>query len=313
MVSVKLLAGHERQVAPRHQDHALELAGRFPSLILSAKEIAANVMHGVHGRRRAGSGETFWQFRPFTAGEAASRIDWRKSARDDRLYVREREWEAAHSIWIWMDRSPSMGFVSKLALQSKIDRALVLGLAIADLLIRGGERVGLLGLTPALGSRNIIERFAEVLLSQERASSYQPLELPVAAALPRGAQAVLLSDFLNEPEAIRKAIEAFSADGARGHLLMIADPIEETFPFTGHTEFVDVDSMQRLRIGQAQTIREDYIRRLAEHRDKIAQITRSRGWSLMLHRTDRPASEALLALRMQLAAGLGVGPEGSGF
>jgi uncharacterized protein (DUF58 family) len=94
---------------------------------------------------------------------------------------------------------------------------------------------------------------------------------------------------------------------------MIADPIEETFPFTGHTEFVDVDSMQRLRIGQAQTIREDYIRRLAEHRDKIAQVARSRGWSLMLHRTDRPASEALLALRMQLAAGLGVGPEGSGF
>jgi uncharacterized protein (DUF58 family) len=307
MVEVKLLAGDARRVEPRHQDHALELAQRFSSLILSAKEIAANVMHGVHGRRRSGSGETFWQFRPFTAGEAASRIDWRRSGRDDRLYVREREWEAAHSVFIWMDRSPSMGFVSKLALQPKIDRALVLGLAAADLLISGGERVGLLGLTPALGSRNIIERFAEVLHNEESAFAYQPLELPVAAPLPRGAQAILLGDFLNEPEAIRKTIETFSAQGARGHLLMIADPIEETFPFTGHTEFIDVDSSQRLRIGQAQSFREDYIRRLGEHREAIARIARSRGWSLMLHRTDKPASEALLALRMQLSADLGAG------
>jgi uncharacterized protein (DUF58 family) len=300
MAEVKLLAEHERQIQPRHQDHAQELARRFPSLILSAKEIAANVMHGVHGRRRSGSGETFWQFRPFTAGEAANRVDWRRSARDDRLYVREREWEAAHSVFIWMDRSPSMGFVSKLAVQPKIDRALVLGLAVADLLISGGERVGLLGLTPALGSRNIIERFAEVLLSEERMPAYRPLELPIAAPLPRGAQAVLLSDFLNEPEMIRKTIETFGAEGARGHLLMIADPIEETFPFTGHTEFIDVDSSRRLRLGQAQSLRDDYIRRLASHRDQIAGIARSRGWSLMLHRTDRPASEALLALRMQL-------------
>src|SRR5437764_1174296 len=122
MVTARLLTRSEAATAPRHQEGALDLARRLPSLVASAKELAASVMHGVHGRRRAGTGENFWQFRPFTYGEPAQRIDWRRSARDDRLYVREREWEAAHTIFLWMDLSPSMAFMSSLARQSKADR-----------------------------------------------------------------------------------------------------------------------------------------------------------------------------------------------
>jgi uncharacterized protein (DUF58 family) len=265
-------------------------------------------MHGVHGRRRAGVGETFWQFRPFVVGEAASRIDWRRSAKDERLYVREREWEAAHTIYIWIDRSASMWFASGLALQPKIDRALVLGLAAADLLVRGGERAGLLGLTPAFAVRHIIERFAEVLLAQEAAVGYVPEELPARMSLARGAQAILISDFLADPAEISAMIESIAARGARGHLVMIADPVEESFPFTGNTEFIDVDSQARLRVGQAETFRQDYIRRLALHRDAIAASARVRDWTLMVHRTDRPATEALLALRVKLDANPGFNP-----
>src|SRR5262245_9321159 len=133
MPRVTLLEKEAVCVAPHHQRRASELAERFPRLCVTAREAAASVMHGVHGRRRAGTGETFWQFRPFISGESASQIDWRRSAKDERLYVREREWEAAHMVFIWMDRSPSMWFGSSLALQPKIDRALVLGLASACL------------------------------------------------------------------------------------------------------------------------------------------------------------------------------------
>src|SRR2546426_695698 len=89
---------------------ALMLAGRAAAL--EARRVAATVIHGLHGRRRAGTGENFWQFRRFVSGEPANRVDWRRSARDDHLYVREREWEAAHTVWIWPDRSPSMVFAS---------------------------------------------------------------------------------------------------------------------------------------------------------------------------------------------------------
>src|ERR1700704_3631406 len=108
------------------------LAASMPRLILESRKIAATVIHGLHGRRRAGSGENFWQFRRFISGEEARRVDWRRSARDDHLYVREREWEAAHTVWIWADRSPSMAFSSPIARETKLDRALVVSFALAE-------------------------------------------------------------------------------------------------------------------------------------------------------------------------------------
>src|SRR5881628_3864113 len=120
---------------------ARALAESLPRLILEARRIAATVIHGLHGRRRAGPGENFWQYRRFVSGEPATRVDWRRSARDDHLYVREQEWEAAHTVWIWPDRSASMGFV-QLGRESKVDRALVVGFALAEVLVEGGERVG---------------------------------------------------------------------------------------------------------------------------------------------------------------------------
>jgi len=128
------------------------LAASMPRLILEARRIAATIIHGLHGRRRAGSGENFWQYRRFMSGEPAARIDWRRSARDDHLYVREQEWEAAHTVWIWPDRSPSMIFRSPLAKETKLDRALIMGLALAEVLVEGGERVGVPGLTRPSGA-----------------------------------------------------------------------------------------------------------------------------------------------------------------
>ena len=302
MNDVRLLDRYERRTGLTHQEGALDLARRMPDLIVAAKEVASSVMHGVHGRRRAGIGETFWQFRPFVTGEPAAGIDWRRSARDDRLYVREREWEAAHSVFIWMDRSPSMGFVSKLALQSKIDRALILGLAAADLLVRGGERVGILGLTRTIAARNIIELFAESMLAEERAANFSPAELPPGRTLDARSQVVLIGDFLTDPGELARVLQILTARGAHGHLVMIADPVEETFPFTGHTEFLDVDSPATLRVGNAEAFRDDYIVRLAAHREAVFAAARRRAMTFMLHRTDRPASEALLALRMRLEA-----------
>ena len=303
MSEARLLDEAERWNRDRTQGVAQEVARRLPSLIVAAKEVAASVMHGVHGRRRAGIGENFWQFRPFVAGEPAANIDWRRSAHDERLYVREREWESAHTVWIWIDRSPSMGFISKLALQSKLDRALVLGLAAADLLVRGGERVGLLGLMRPIAMRNVIDRFAEAMIGEEAVSGFAASELPPNAPLQSRAQLIWISDFLADPVDIDDKISRLAASGAHGHLIMIADPIEETFPFSGHTEFLDVDSQARLRVGRAEAFKEDYMLRLAAHRDAVRESAAKRGWTLLLHRTDRPASEALLALRMRLEVG----------
>ena len=295
-------SGQERSA--RAQDGALSLSRRLPGLAAAARETAASVLHGVHGRRRAGVGETFWQFRPFSAGEAATRIDWRRSARDDRLFVREREWEAAHTVWLWADASPSMSFQSSLARQPKGDRALVLALAAADLLVRGGERVGLLGLTRPLAARDIVERLAAaILLAERQESSESPSsDLPPDEILAPRTRALLISDFLIEPARLAVRLARLAARGARGHLQVIADPAEESFPFEGHVEFLGIGTPGSFRAGRAQAFRTEYVQRLAAHRAEVADVARANDFTCAIHHTDRPASDALLTVRTQLEA-----------
>src|SRR6266849_8190884 len=155
MMAIFSSAPSDVAAVPHAVGESQTLAAGMPRLILEARRIAATIIHGLHGRRRAGSGETFWQYRRFVMGEPAARVDWRRSARDDFLYVREHEWEAAHTIWIWPDRSPSMAFCSNLGRQSKLERALVVGFALAQVLVEAGERVGVPGMVRPTGSRAI--------------------------------------------------------------------------------------------------------------------------------------------------------------
>lgn len=293
MVRTEVLGRETRQPGRSEIGAALTLASRMPRLVLEARRVAASLAHGIHGRRRSGPGETFWQFRPFVAGESASRVDWRRSGRDDRLYVREREWEAPHTIWLWLDRSASMGFQSSLAAAPKIERALVVGLALADALVDGGERIGLLGLKAPSASRAIAERLAEALVAQE-SDLAEDLPPPVAPA--RQDEVILIGDFLSPPGEIVQRIDAIAARGARGHVLLVVDPIEETFPFDGQAILHDLEEGLRLRIGDAASFARTYRDRMAAHREKLRAATQRHGWTLTLHHTDRPASEAALRL-----------------
>ncbi len=282
---------------------AAQLASAMPRLVLEARRIAASVQHGVHGRRRSGSGENFWQYRRFTDGEPANRVDWRRSARDDHLYVREREWEAAHTVWIWPDLSASMDYASgKLA--PKRERALVVAFALADLLVKGGERVGIPDLMRPTASRRIVERMGEAILL----APTWPASLPPAFRPSPLSEVVLLSDFWSPTAEVAAAIDRLASGGAHGHVVQIVDPAEESFPFTGRIAFREPESGQSLTVGRAEAWRADYETRVALHRDAIRAAGSRMGWSFQVHRTDRPASDLLLALHMRM----GVGGMGAG-
>jgi uncharacterized protein (DUF58 family) len=289
-------------ISPSIRQDAATLSARLPSLIVAARNVAQTVRHGVHGRRRAGSGETFWQFRPFVSGEPSSRVDWRRSAREEHAFVREREWEAAHTIWIWFDRSASMRFGSSLAPMTKIDRAVVIALAFADLCVRGGERAGLLGLTRPLATRGVIERFAEAIATDERLHGASEAGLPPPTPAASRSLTLLVGDFLVPPEETEQALRAVSAQGAIGEIVMIVDPIEETYPFSGNMEFCHPGGGPRLLSPRAQSLRDPYLERLARHHAVLRQICAKLGWGISLHRTDASPAATLLALRTRLSA-----------
>jgi uncharacterized protein (DUF58 family) len=268
------------------------LAASLPRLVLEARRIAANVIHGLHGRRRAGAGESFWQYRRFVSGEPASSVDWRRSARDDHLYVREQEWEAAHTVWIWPDRSPSMAFASRDARESKLERALIVAFAMAELLVAGGERVGIPGLMNPTASRAVIDKMAQAMLHDEATrSSLPPAFVPSALA-----EIVVLSDFWSPMPEITKMLAGLSSSGAHGTLIQVVDPAEETFPYSGRVEFVEPEGGEMITAGRAESWMNDYVARVALHRDQIRAETNRLDWLFSTHTTSRSAAELLLFL-----------------
>src|ERR1700761_4827473 len=299
-MAVEPRLSNQENVAVRHAvGEGQTLAAAMPRLILEARRVAATVIHGLHGRRRAGPGENFWQYRRFISGEPASRVDWRRSARDDHLYVRELEWEAAHTVWTWPDRSASMIFASQLAIETKLYRALVLTLALGEVLVEGGERVGIPGLMRPTGSRNVVERMAQTILHDRS----QRASLPPNFAPAPLSEIVLLSDLWSDIGEVRRTIGQLSSNGARGHVVQIVDPAEETFPYWGRIEFIDPEGGGRITAGRAETWRADYTARVARHRTEIRSETDRLVFSFTIHRTDRPASELLLALHARIGAG----------
>ncbi len=276
-------------------------ASLVPDLLVEARRIVNTVIAGWHGRRKRGIGENFWQFRHYVEGEQLSAIDWRRSARDDHVYVRDKEWEASHTVWLWADPSASMLYKSAGALVSKESRALVLALAFAELLSRSGERVAWPGLIDPFTARNGAERLASRLMH----APDQPPR-PSFASVRRFSDVIIVSDFLDPVEETFAWLDELAQRGVRAHLIEVADPAEEDFPYAGRTEFTDPETGQKLTFGRAEQLREDYRALYSARRTELSLWARRLGWSYTVNHTDRQASEALVRVHMAMSEASGV-------
>ena len=268
------------------------LGQSLPALLAAAEHLASTVMLGEHGRRRAGMGDEFWQYRPAHVGDPARLIDWRRSARSDAHFVREREWQAAQSVSLWVDPSKSMQFSGDNARAPKVDRARLLALALAVLLLRGGERVGLSGdPSPPRSGRTHLLRLADML---DGAAAVADYGRPEVQGLVSHGRAVFLSDFLGDIAGVEEGLARAADKGVRGALIQILDPAEEEFPFDGRTIFQSMGgslSHETLRAGD---LRGRYLARLADRKDKLQSLARATGWHYHCHHTGGGALPALL-------------------
>ena len=275
------------------------LASALPPMLVAAERIANAVIHGLHGRRRSGPGEDFWQYRTYSFGDSVQSIDWRKSSRSDRVLVRENEWAASHTIWLWASQNAGMDFRSHLAATTKRDRAVLLALALSILATRAGERVGAIGSPHRPGhTGQTLNRMAEWYAAE--ASSGPPL--PPGTPLPRYSAAVLIGDFLEPLDEIARRLTALAANDVAGHVVQVLDPAEETLPYQGRTEFLEFAGAGRLMAGRAESLRERYQARLDAQREGLRDLSRRLGWSFTPHSTGRPPQQLLLALYGLLVA-----------
>ena len=268
-------------------------AAPLPALLAAAERLANATLGGEHGRKRAGSGDSFWQYRMAQHQDPANRIDWRRSARSDQNYVQDKEWQIAQSVMFWVDRSAAMQFASDKSLPTKADRAALLALACAILLDRGGERVGLCGADlPVRRGGGQLQAMAAQLLRADH-SDYG---MPQALGLTKNGQAVFVSDFLGDLGDLEAALAEATAKGVSGVLLQILDPQEESFPFDGRTIFESMSGGITHQTRKAADLRDRYLQRLAAHKDQLHALARASGWQALIHHTDQPATQALLQL-----------------
>lgn len=279
---------------------AAALAAHLPALLVEAEQVANAVAGGVHGRRRAGQGDSFWEYRPMREGESASRIDWRRSARGSRSFVRETEWEAAQTVCLWRAADAGMRWRSDTKLPTKGDRATVLMLALAALLLKGGERPrlveGRLGLSPVSSGPDALHRLAARLAEGTGDAAF------AAAALPAHGRAVLFGDFLAPVAETREIVAALAARPVAATLVMVLDPAELAFPFRGRLRFRAPEGGSELLAPRAETLRQAYQARMAAHRAAIEHLCAQSGTGVMLHTTEAPALTALLALHQLVTA-----------
>ena len=265
--------------------------------MVAAERVASTVAQGVHGRRRIGTGDSFWQFRPFVEGDAASRIDWRQSAKSDRAYVRDMEWEAAQTVCLWRDASPSMAWRSERHLPEKRERAELLLLALTSLLARAGEQMRLVGVEGRVFAGRGALNGAALALPQGGDG------LPGPVAMPRHATAVLIGDFLSPLPAFKACIAHLAALPVRGHVLMVLDPAEVTLPYDGRVRFRGLEGEAESVIPRVQSMRDAYGEALATQQAGLAATCEAAGFGFAAHRTDHPPEGALLALWTALDAG----------
>ncbi|MHA1599594.1 MAG: DUF58 domain-containing protein [Alphaproteobacteria bacterium] len=283
---------------PPLRQRAEQLAATLPPLLVAAEHVAATVAQGVHGRRRVGQGETFWQFREYDYGDQPQSIDWRQSAKSDRVFVREMEWEAAQSVWIWRDTSASMTWRSADRYPLKRERADLLTLALAAMLLRSGERVALLGAdaSPSSG-RTALSRLAAAIEREDEDDA----GLPIVRPLPRNAHVIIMGDFLVPLETIDRMVRGYAEAGVKGYLLQILDPAEETLPYDGRMRFEGTEGEEPWLLSRVESVRSDYSARVQAHRDGLRALARTASWIFASHHTDQPAQSALLALYATLA------------
>lgn len=279
----------------------------LPALQALAEKAVMSILHGAHSQYHPGTGEKFWQFRPYVQGDRPQDIDWKQTAKTQGVFIKQKEWQTTQTSVFWCSTAPSMRFSSKVKRPEKLTAARVLTLALAMMMTRAGEQISTLGSRKTGRSAQAVQELGLHLLSdkQSKDSKSSAAQKSIAAAalpetlgspLPRHAFFVAIGDFLEPLENIEQSFKQFSAQSDGGLIVQILDPAELELPYDGRVLFRDMHGSALEQIENVGAVRDIYKERIESHNALLAKLCKEQKWNYILHRTDTDYKATLAAI-----------------
>lgn len=274
-------------------------AAGLPAILTAADKAATSILTGDHAQRKSGTGEKFWQFREYSQGDRPQDIDWRRSARGDRLFVRQKEWQTTQTVLFWCQRNRAMTYHSRPQYARKSDHAMILSLALASLFHNAGELTGLLSGDMRPGRTESTRLRMANQIFETRTG-----DLPRTDALqiPMNGQLVLAGDFLTPPELIGDCFDRLASRASNVIVLQVLDPAELNLPFAGRVIFENDFSGLKQHIENVESIRDEYKKRIDAQIESVSALCRRHGWGWYLHTTDRAPKDTLHDIWVNMGA-----------
>lgn len=281
-----------------------QLVETLNHLALSARRVVEGNTIGLHRSPIKGASVEFRQHRSYVPGDEPRRIDWRVLARSDRAYVKEFDEETNLRCTIFLDASGSMGYGGASSEQSKFDYAVRLVAGLSYLMLAQTEAAGLaiareqeeVWLAPHASSTqlshivDLLERAAP-----SGATTLDRTLLRTADRMDRRSLVLIVSDFFQPIEPLRKGLARLNHDRHELVLVRLLHPDEITFPFRSWARFRGLEN-ETPKLIEGPQIRRTYLENFAKHEDELKRAAAAMGAELLDCRTDQPLIDSVMAV-----------------
>jgi len=277
------------------------VVARLGTLELKARTIVEGFLSGLHRSPFKGFSVEFAEYRQYIPGDDLATIDWKVYARSDRYYVKKFEEETNLDCHVMLDVSGSMGYGS--GAMTKFEYAACLAASLGYLMTRQRDAVGLMAfsdrvvsLLPASGRpghlRSMLVTLDRLTLGKQTDVS-KPLNQLCDALTKRG-MVVLISDLLDDPEAVVRGLKQFQFRGCDVLVFHVLDPYELEFPFDRATRFEDLETDEEV-MAVPDVVRSHYLREIRGLIDRYKRELGAAGIDYTLLPTSQPLELALLS------------------
>lgn len=281
---------------------------KITRLELRAQYVVEGFMSGLHRSPYFGNSVEFRQHREYTAGDDLRHVDWKVWAKQDRLYVKQYEEDSNLRAAMLVDVSASMRYGS--GPMTKRDYAATIAVSLAYLLLSQQDATGCLAFDESVRDAvpqrtqrthlDAIIRTLETSRPRKKTDISQILKHALGAYPKRGMM-VLISDLLVDADSLIDGLQMLKTRGHDVIVFHVMDDDELDFPFKGPTRFEGLESLEHITCNP-RALRDDYLKALNQHLDKIRRGCAQRGISYSLFRTSQPLNSALAAFLNERSA-----------